>query len=196
MEKWGRGSSPGREVKSRGRTGVEWKLAPHYLQQLAHCLMIKCWSSICDESVCVFTYVYVCERERAYVCILTYAHCVCLIPLCTTYEISLFLCFTGKEILHCRSYVCLKIMIWRKFVVFPGEEAVSRRGWGAEKKSWALLLPASLNPCFKICDLCAMEGVNAHKAHNTHNTQPFLSPSLRVKGTNCELGIGKSIKQK
>lgn len=54
MEKYGSGSSPGREVERRGRTGVEWKLAPHYLQQLVHSLMIKCWSSICDESVCMY----------------------------------------------------------------------------------------------------------------------------------------------
>lgn len=82
-------------------------------------------------------------------------------------------------------------MIWGEFVV-PGEEAVSPRGEMKRRRVALGYSPPALNPCFKICDLCAIEGVNTHK--HTQHTQPFLSPSLRVKGTNCELGIGKSIK--
>lgn len=61
----------------RGRTGVEWKLAPHYLQLLVHSLMIKCWRSICSETVRA----HGCVRSRvwAYVCKQTSG--VCLIRL-------------------------------------------------------------------------------------------------------------------
>lgn len=85
-------------------------------------------------------------------------------------------------------------MIRGEFVV-PGEEAVSPRG--EEKGRRAELCyspPPALNLCFKICDLCTTGGVNTHK--HTQHMQSFLSPRLGVKGTNCELGIGKSIKQK
>lgn len=61
---------------------------------------------------------------------------------------------------------------------------------GEDELSYATL--CALKPCFKICDLFARE----LKHTNTHNTQHFLSSSPKVKGTNCELGIGKSIKWK
>lgn len=53
-------------------------------------------------------------------------------------------------------------------VVVLGEEAASQRE--------EALLPRALNPCFKICDLCAMQGVNTHK--HIQYTQAFLSLSL------------------
>lgn len=59
-----------------------------------------------------------------------------------------------------------------EFVVL-GEEAASPRE--------EALLPRALNPCFKICDLCAMQGVNTHK--HMQYTQPFLClPLLGSRG--------------
>lgn len=48
----------------RGRTGVEWKLAPHYLQLLVHSLMIKCWRSICSERVRALESVSICVQTN------------------------------------------------------------------------------------------------------------------------------------
>ena len=56
-----------------GGVGVEWKLAPHYLQQLVHSLMIKCWRSICEEIVGVHALV-----------------CVCVCNVCTHIFVSVF----------------------------------------------------------------------------------------------------------
>lgn len=82
-----------------------------------------------------------------------------------------------------------------------GERKSSHPGGGEEqgKKSRVLVQyltrrPPSL-PRFKICDLCAPCGELTHT--NTSLSSPSHSlPSARVKGTNCELGIGKSIRQK
>ncbi len=57
------------------------------------------------------------------------------------------------------------------------------QGWDAGKKSWALLLLLALNPCFKICDLCAMKGVNTHK-HTQH-----MGPFLTQKNSSATIGL-------
>lgn len=108
MQKWGSGSSPGREVEGRGRTGVEWKLAPHYLQQLVHSLMIKCRSSICDESVCL------CVWERENICVHINICSLCLFnsPL-HHFKNKPFLYFRGENNVDQCCSVCLKIMILR-----------------------------------------------------------------------------------
>lgn len=175
MEKWGSGSSPGREEERRGRTGVEWKLAPHYLQQLVHSLMIKCWSSICDKSVCM--YACVCKREGAYVCILTYVHCVCLIPLYTTLKISL-VCALGEKC-HALMCFCLSEDYDLRGVCCSGRGSHLTQGWGAGKKSWAELCysPLPLTPVLR-----SVIFVIQRELTHTNTSSLFSLPLLGSRG--------------
>lgn len=53
-------------------------------------------------------------------------------------------------------------MIGGEFVVLR-EEVFSPRGEEQERRAErGYSPPPALNPCFKICDLCAVEGVNTH----------------------------------
>lgn len=73
MEESGSGHSQGRGGGGGGggkggRGGVEWELAPYYLQQLVHSLMIKCGRSICgDVCVCTYICVWVCVKASVYI---------------------------------------------------------------------------------------------------------------------------------
>lgn len=134
MQKWGSGSSPGREVEGRGRTGVEWKLAPHYLQQLVHSLMIKCRSSICGERA------RLCAWESASVCVHIDICSLCLFnsPL---HHFKIRPCCRGGNIVQWCCSVCLRVMIGGEFVVL-GEEVDSP--WGEAKGRRAKL-------CYPLC---------------------------------------------
>lgn len=139
--------------------------------------MIKCWSSICDKSVCV------CVYEKGSICV----H----INICS-------LSWFNSPLQHLRSNPCL--CLWETvsctdvsvfcFVFFPEDYdwrgvccsergSLLTQGWGAGKKSRARLLPPpALNPCFKICDLCAVVGVNTH----TNRRSLFSFPLLGSRG--------------
>lgn len=114
------------------------------------------------------------------------------------------LCLFNSHLHHFknRSFLCFKadeadVVLFVRRLCFMGsllfqERKSSHPGVKSRDEELSSATPPKpVNPCFKICDLCATEGVNAYK-----HKQPFLSPTLRVKGTNCELGIGNPMKQK
>lgn len=136
--------------------------------------MIKCWSSICDKIVCMYT--FVCVREGACVCISTYVHCVCLIPIYTTLKIGLLLCFKADEadvVLFVRRLCFMGSLLFQeRKSSHPGVKSRDE-----ELSSATPPPPKPVNPCFKICDLCATEGVNAYK-----HKQPFYLPLWGSRG--------------
>lgn len=103
--------------KGRGRTGVEWKLAPHYLQLLVHSLMIKYWRSICSERV--RTYVWAFESGST---------CVQTNIMCLPYMNFFPICFKETLIKQCCCFVCNKK---KKGFCCSGRGNRLTQGWNA-----------------------------------------------------------------